>query len=153
VANLVVGIFPQSDPKAIEAALSAQNVDLTKVKVVTSGVDADEAEASLMDFFDVEQAMESNSLSDSMTEGTGVLEQTGTAVPGIGGAVPSLSSLTVHEAFTSHFGGIAIPDDEVDNFNEAVEYGRAVVAYPDPSDEAATAAAFKAAGLLNVRAY
>jgi hypothetical protein len=153
VANLVVGIYPQSDPKAIEAALGAQNLDLTKVKVVTANVDAAAAEESVLDFVDVFTAMESNSLSDSMTDRTGVLEQTGTGVPGIGGAVPSLSQLSSDEGLHEYLNGIAIPDDEVENFNEAISDGRAVVAYPDPSDGAATAAAFKAAGLLNVRTY
>ncbi len=153
MANLVVGIFPQSDPKMIEAALGAQNLDLSKVKVVTANVDAAAAEESVMDFIDVFTAMESNSLSDSLTEGTGVLDQTGTGVPGISGAVPSLASLSSDEGLHSYLKGIAIPDDEVENFNEAISDGRAVIAYPDPSDGAATAAAFKAAGLLNVRTY
>jgi rhodanese-related sulfurtransferase len=49
---------------------------------------------------------------------------------------------------------LGIPEDEIDNFNTAIEDGRAVVVYPNAgADEPAVAAAFKAAGLRNVRAY
>ena len=32
--RLVVGIYPDTDPKALESALAAQQLDLSKIKVV-----------------------------------------------------------------------------------------------------------------------
>ena len=49
---------------------------------------------------------------------------------------------------------MSIPDDEVENFNDAIEDGRAVIVYPDAGTDAdKVAAAFRAAGLRNVRSY
>ena len=151
--RLVVGIFPESDPKAIEVALSAQQVDLSKVKVVSAN--AIDFESSQLDFVDVVSGMNSNSLSDDMTRGTGVLSDSGgTAVPGISSPPTTLGAFDTSAEEPAHYlAGYAVPDDEVDNFDEAIADGRAVILYPDPSDEEAVAAAFKAAGLRNVRAY
>ena len=50
--------------------------------------------------------------------------------------------------------GFPVPDDEVENFDDAIADGRAVVLYPNAgADEQKIAAAFKAAGLRNVRSY
>lgn len=153
MANLVVGIFPQSDPKAIEGALGGQNIDLSKVKVITNNVDPASAEESVLEFVDVVVGMETNSFADGMTKRTGVLDETGTGVPGMGTSNPTVSDLASHGATGNYLASFAIPPDEVDNFNEAIDDGRAVVAYPDAADQASVAAAFKAAGLLNVRTY
>jgi hypothetical protein len=155
--GLVVGIFPSSDPAAIHNALSGQQIDTSKVKVVSRGTDQAVAipEDSDIEFLDVEQAMEQlASYSDDMTREKGIMEDSGgTSVPGIGGRGPSLSSFT-HAEYRTYLSGLKIPDDEVDNFNGAIEEGRAVVAYPDAGDNAGVvAAAFKAAGLRNVRTY
>jgi hypothetical protein len=153
--GLVVGIFPNSDPKALESALAAQNVDLSKVKVVSCAVRVDEAEASQLEFVDVIEDMEDNSFADDMTKGLGVLDDaSGTGVPGITSSEPNLESFTHESASRRYLAGYSIPDDEVDNFDDAVSDGRAVVLYPNAgADEQTIAAAFKAAGLRNVRAY
>jgi hypothetical protein len=152
-AGLVVGIFPGSDAKALENALSAQQIDLSKVKVV--GARAEDPDVSQLEFVDVIEEMESNSFSDDMTKGQGVWDETGTGVPGIGGRRTTLDSFTHREgARQRYFAGFNIPSDEVDNFSDAVADGRAVVLYPDAGPNAQTvAAAFRAAGLRNVRAY
>jgi hypothetical protein len=151
--GLVVGIFPGSDAKAIESALSAQQVDLSKVKVV--GGRAEDPDGTKLQFVDVIEDMESNSLSDDMTQGVGVFDETGTSVPGIVGRQATLDSFSESEsACARYFSGFPIPDDEVDNFCDAVADGRAVVLYPGAGADAETiAAAFEAAGLRNVRAY
>ena len=101
--------------------------------------------------------MESNSLSDDMTKGIGIFDDSsGTDVPGIGGRQATLSSFTHRDGPSNrYFAAFAIPDDEVDNFSDAVIDGRAVVLYPDAADSDAQkiASAFQAAGLRNVRAY
>jgi hypothetical protein len=156
--GLVVGIFPGSDPKSIESTLSAQKLDLSRVKVVCGDPSAADYEPSQLEFVDVIEDMESNSLADDMTHGLGVLDDSvGTGVPGItsGGQEPNLESFTHYDDPTRrYFAAFAIPSDEVDNFGDAVAEGRAVVLYPDAGTDApAVAAAFRAAGLRNVRAY
>lgn len=151
--GLVVGIFPQSDPKALESALSAQHVDLSKVKVVSGA--AGDTESSALEFIDVVADMESNSLADDMTKGMGIMgDSGGTGVPGIGGRQATLGSFAHHGATSRYLSGFAIPPDEVDNFDQAVADGRAVVLYPDAgADTQAVVTAFRAAGLRNVRSY
>ncbi|MBV8345511.1 MAG: hypothetical protein JO190_11075 [Candidatus Eremiobacteraeota bacterium] len=153
--GLVVGIFPQSDPKALASALSAQQIDLSKVKVVSGGPASDETDSSPLEFIDVATDMESNSLSDDMTHGMGIMgDSGGTSVPGIGGHQQSLESFTHRDATSRYLMGFAIPPDEVDNFDEAIAGGRAVVLYPGAgADAQAVATAFRAAGLRNVRSY
>jgi hypothetical protein len=156
VANtLVVGILASADPKAIEETLREQQVDLSRVKVVTKSGPSKAHDDSIIDFVHVAQAMESNSLSDDMTKATGILSDSGgTSVPGIGGSGPSLGDFGRRSASHNYLGTLGIPSDEVENFNDAVEAGRSVVAYEGTNADAATvAAAFKAAGLKNVRSY
>ncbi|MGA8099001.1 MAG: hypothetical protein WB810_10110 [Candidatus Cybelea sp.] len=151
-ARLVVGIFPEANAKTLEGALSAQQVDLSKVKVVAGR--AEDPDESQLEFVDVIEDMESNSLSDDMTQGVGVFDETGTNVPGLGGRQPTLESFAEPEPSKRYFTSFAIPDDEVDNFTDAVADGRAVVLYPDAGQDAEKiVAAFRAAGLRNVRAY
>jgi hypothetical protein len=152
-AGLVVGIFPEADAKALEGALSGQQIDLSKVKVV--GGRAEDPDESQLEFVDVIKDMESNSLSDEMTTGLGVWDETGTAVPGLGTTrEATLESFVEPEPSRRYFTSFAIPDDEVDNFNDAVADGRSVVLYPEAgADAEKIAAAFRAAGLRNVRAY
>ncbi|MGA9945023.1 MAG: hypothetical protein WBP75_08285 [Candidatus Cybelea sp.] len=151
-AGLVVGIFPEANAKTLEGALSAQQIDLSKVKVVAGR--AEDPDESQLEFVDVIEDMESNSLSDDMTQGVGVFDETGTNVPGVGGRQATLESFAEPEPSKRYFASFAIPDDEVDNFTDAVADGRAVVLYPDAgSDAEKIVAAFRAAGLRNVRAY
>ncbi len=154
-SGLVVGIFPESDHQALENALTAQQIDLTKVKVVSATPPIDDDAPMQLEFVDVIEDMESNSLSDDMTKHVGVWDETGTDVPGLGGSGGRLSDFTHRDDPTRRYlAAFAIPSDEVDNFGDAVAQGRTVVLYLEAgSQAAAVAAAFKAAGLRNVRAY
>ncbi|MGA8575354.1 MAG: hypothetical protein WB609_06645 [Candidatus Cybelea sp.] len=155
MAGLVVGIFPDSDAKALESALSAQQIDLTMVKVVTATPPIEDDEPYQIEFVDVIVGMESNSLSDDMTKRVGVWDETGTDVPGLGGSGVTVRDFTHHVDPTRRYlAGFDIPSDEVDNFGDAVAEGRSVVLYPDAGAQAeVVSAAFKAAGLRNVRAF
>jgi hypothetical protein len=155
-SGLVVGIFSGTDPKELESALAAQQLDLSKVKVVSTTVTDDDEGPSRLEFVDVIADMQDNSLSDDMTRGLGVWDETGTGVPGVGdGRRATLDQFQHRDDPTrAYFASYAIPSDEVDNFGDAVAEGRAVVLYSDAGGEApSVAAAFKAAGLRNVRAY
>lgn len=151
--GLVIGIFPDLDAKALEDALTAQQIDTSKIKVVSGGME--EADESGLHFIDVLVDEDSNSLADDMTRGTGILADSGTSVPGLTSAPARLDSIEAREDDTEHYlADYPVPDDEVENFDEAIAEGRAVVLYQDPgADAQKIAAAFKAAGLHNVRAY
>jgi hypothetical protein len=153
--GLVIGIFSDSNAKALEDALSAQQIDLSKVKVFAD--DGDDSESSTLDFIEVFTETESiTGLSDDMTRGTGVLADSGgTAVPGLTGSQSRFRAFFPEEGESKHYlDGFPVPDDEVENFDDAIAEGRAVVLYPDAgADEQKIAAAFKAAGLQNVRSY
>lgn len=151
-AGLVIGIFPESDAKALETALSAQQVDVTKVKVLAS--DGRDTGPTKLQFIDVIAEVEYET-GDDMTEGTGVMQDFGTGVPGLTDHGETYCDFSHHGDTTAHYlTGFPVPDDEVDNFDEAIAEGRAVVLYPDAgSDAPKLAAAFKAAGLHNVRSY
>ena len=152
--GLVVGIFAGSDSAAIESALSAQQIDLSKVQVLRSAsASTPEDEASELNFIDVVESMESNSLADDMTKGMGIMgDAGGTGVPM--GRDQSFASFESPGETNNYLGAFPVPDDEVQNFNDAIDDGRAVILYPDAGTDAdKVAAAFHAAGLRNVRSY
>ena len=153
-AGLVIGICSNSDTKALDDALSAQQVDLEKVKVFAA--DGDDLETSPLDFIEVFSESEYiTGLSDDMTRGTGVLADSGgTNVPGLTGE-PRFKAFFPDDGESKHYlAGLPVPDDEVDNFDDAIADGHAVVVYSDAgADAPKIASAFKAAGLLNVRSF
>ena len=153
--GLIVGIFSESDPKALESALSGQQIDLTKIKVIAASATDEDIESSQLEFVDVIQEVDANTRDEDLTQGSGVWDETGTGVPGIGGPQATLGSFTHRAAATKqYFAGFAIPTDEVDNFGDAVAEGRSVVLYSNAGADAPTiVTAFKAAGLRNVRSY
>lgn len=155
--GLVVGIYPSPDPKALEDALAAQQIDLSKCKVITVNPPDEDAVSTQLEFVDVIAEMQNNEAGDEMLQGVGVFDETGTSVPGLtsGGNHATLESFSHHEAASRQYlAGYDIPSDEVENFGDAVAQGRAVVLYPDASSQTeAVAAALKAAGLRNVRIY
>jgi hypothetical protein len=149
-AGLVVGIFPEAKASSLEPALAGQNIDVSKVRVFS--IDGDEGDSPLQ-FVDVVQ--EANEEYGDMTRNSGILPDSGgTAVPGIQGSEVPLTSFVTPETSTHYLEGYEIPDDEVDNYDDAIGDGRAVVVYTcDPSQSAAIETAFKAAGLQHVRSY
>ncbi len=152
-AGLVIGIYSDSNAKALENALTAQQIDTSKIKVASGGME--QADDSGLRFIDVLVDEESNSFADDMTRGTGILADAGTGVPGLTSPPAQLDSFESRADEAPHYlADYAVPEDEVDNFDEAIAEGRAVVLYPDAgADEPRILAAFKAAGLHNVRAY
>jgi hypothetical protein len=149
-AGLVVGIFPEANASKLEPALTAQNIDASKVRVFS--VDGDEGDSPLQFVDVVQQADEEYG---DMTRNSGILpDSSGTAVPGIQGSEVPLTSFVTPETSKHYLEGYQIPDDEVDNYDDAIGEGRAVVVYScDPSEAATIETAFKAAGLQHVRSY
>ena len=78
---------------------------------------------------------------------------TGTGVPGINNVHRS-SSYFRNESLAERLGDLEIPDGQLDNYVEALERGRFVIAYfahPDNVDRVETA--FRDSSLLNVRRF
>lgn len=92
------------------------------------------------------------SLSTSSTIMTG---SSGTGVPGVGGSNASLSSLSSQGGVPDYLGGIPLlPADQAEHFNIAIAEGRTLVMYKAAPEEApAIDAAFRAAGLRNVKIF
>ncbi len=153
--RLITGIYPSCDPKALESALAAQSIDPAQVRVVARDVATDAHDDSAIDFVDVAQAMESNSLSDDLTRGMGIMgDAGGTGVPGINNSTTSLSGLVGGHAGNNYLAGLPIPGDQVQNYNDAIDDGRCVVTLAvDDAGAAGAVAAFQAAGLRNVHAF
>ena len=117
-AGLVIGICSNSDTKALDDALSAQQIDLEKVKVFAA--DGDDLETSPLDFIEVFSETEYiTGLSDDMTRGTGVLADSGgTNVPGLG--EPRFKAFFPDDGESKHYlAGFPVPVDEVENFDDA----------------------------------
>ncbi len=134
---VVTGLSPHGDLSALRAALKEAGLSPDDVQVVGP-------EDSSMDF-----------------RRGGVI---GTDVPGTnygsGTGVPGLTN--VHQPRTffrnedldDRLGEFAIPESELDNYAEAIERGRSVVAYFATADSIARVeAAFRAAELLNVKRF
>ncbi|MGA7571392.1 MAG: hypothetical protein WCA80_11375, partial [Candidatus Aquilonibacter sp.] len=81
-----------------------------------------------------------------------LINDPGTSVPGINTSAP-LNDYLSHPHVVKHVGNLPIPDDEADNYNDAIENGRTVVAYPVDADTSAATAAFHGAGLLHVKTF
>lgn len=150
--RLTIGIFPGADPQSLSQVIGEQSaLDASQLRVVTSAAPSRAHEDAPFDFIHVAAAQNDNSLSDTMTHGVGIMSDSGgTGVPGLGGSTPSFSAFS-NVAAADYLAGLGIPDDEVDNFNDAISDGRSVVIYP--SNDGNVAEALRAAGLLHVRTY
>ncbi len=150
--RLVTGIYSESDPKALESALTAQNVDLNRLRVVTRNAQSSGHALSTIDFVDVVTAMDYNSFSDDMTHGMGILgDSGGTGVPGL---TSSAASMVGARGPANYLAAFPIPPDQIDNYNDAIASGRSVVTCLATDDEVAgLQEAFRAAGLRNVKAF
>ena len=85
-------------------------------------------------------------------------DHTGTGVPGITSHNPTAggsgTSFFRNETLSDRLGDLEIPDDEVDNYVDALEAGRSVVAYfakPETIDKVSEI--FRASGLAKVKTF
>lgn len=141
---LVTGIVPTSDTSQIEQQLAqAALVDVARLVIVTK--------AGRSAISEHEDAQGSRlSMSSTIMTGSG-----GTGVPGMGGHGPSFSSLVGHGGFVDYLGGLPlIPPEQAEHFNTAIAEGRGLVTYKASPEEASQVeAAFRAAGLRNVKVF
>ena len=152
--SFVTGIVPTSDVTELEAALgNLPNVDRSKLTVITSSAQTGEHDDSFLNFIhaggpEIESDMSGRLGGDTIMTGGG-----GTGVPGMNSSGASVNIL-FSEHVTRHIGALPIPDDEVENYNDALVDGRTVVAYEcGAGDCAAVEAAMRQAGVRKVKTF
>ena len=137
----VTGIAQTQDIAELEKILGGiPGIDRAKFVVITSADRTDEHDDSFINFVHATTGGE-----DIITGGGG------TGVPGINDD-DGLGYLA-HPHVIQHVGNLPIPEDEADNYNDAIDNGRSVIAVAIEGDTASTEAAFKAAGLAHVKKF
>jgi hypothetical protein len=117
VSLVVTGISQSGDVTALEAKLKAAGLPLDPIQVIGPD-DSTQGAASSM-------GLNNPGLMTGGGQGTGV--------PGVTSGVPTAGGYGTryfrNEALADRLGDLEIPDDQVDNYLEALRAGRSVVAY------------------------
>ena len=113
---VVTGISQNGDIRALEAALTSQGLPLDPIQLIGPD-DSTQGAASSM-------GLASTGLNLGGGQGTGVPGVTNASSIGGGG-----SRYFRNEALSDRLGDLEIPDDQVDNYIDALQAGRSVVAY------------------------
>ena len=154
--HLVTGIAQSSDPAHLEDALCAkEQVDCDKIAVITKDSPSDAHQESVLTFMHVGQEHATTDVNhEVIAGGEGILTNIS------GPQVPNISADTRYIGFFAephiidHLMDFAIPEDQVQNYNDAIEAGRSVVVYKaTPAEAGAVAQTFKDAGLKNVKTF
>ena len=140
---VVTGISQDGNIEALETALTEAGLPLDPIQLI--GPD------------DSTQGMASRGLANpGYLSGSGM--GSGTGVPGITSGVPTSGGYGTeffrNETLSDRLGDLEIPDDEMDNYVEALMAGRSVVAYfakPDTIDQ--VTAIFQSGGLAKVKVF
>lgn len=143
----VTGISQTTDIKSLETALKNAGFSLEAIQLISPG----DSDRSLVD------VQGSAKIDTELNLGGGQ----GTGVPGLTGAGTSFSSATTSQTFFRNeemwdrLGDLEIPDDEIDNYIEAVQEGRSVVAYFAGKSENVPKLEqlFRASGLAKVKTF
>ena len=157
VQCLVVGITSTAEPDELEKILTPDVVDHSRLAVVTKDTPTEEHEESPLHFVHVHLGLphETSDVDHEVLIGdTSIFTDAG------GVNIPNISADTRYAGFfahphvVDHLAGYAIPEDEVENYNDAIDAGRAVVLYRAKSEEAPKVEqAFKSAGLKHVKSF
>ncbi|MEA2784735.1 MAG: hypothetical protein QOF71_839 [Candidatus Eremiobacteraeota bacterium] len=139
---VVTGISQSGDLTAIEAALKAAGLPLDPIQVIGPD-DSTQGAASSMGI-----------ANPGLMTGGGQ----GTGVPGVTSGVPSAGGYGTryfrNETLGDRLGDLEIPDDEVDNYIDALQAGRSVVAYfAKPETLAQVEAVFRSSDLLKIKTF
>jgi len=143
----VTGISPSGDLKALEKALTDAGFSLESIQLVSP----DDSEPNLAD---IERGQRIDT--DLMLGGG-----QGTGVPGISGGHSTLERQTRvvtyfrNEEMWDRLGDFEIPDDEIENYLEAISEGRSVVAYfaHKPENVPQIEQIFRANGIAKVKTF
>jgi hypothetical protein len=144
VGLVVTGISQNGDISALEAALKAEGLPLDPIQVIGPDDSTQGAASSL--------GLSNPGLMTGGGQGTGV--------PGITSGVPTAGGYGTryfrNEALGDRLGDLEIPDDEVDNYIEALQAGRSVVAYfakPDTLERVQTIFSGGNVGLVKIKTF
>jgi hypothetical protein len=135
---VVTGIVQTPDLAAVEAALGAAGLSSEHLQLVEPGEDSPPLTQGL-----------------AVSPNIGPIE-TGTGVPGLtSGTMPMTSRPIVgNDSLSDRLGDFEIPDDEIDNYLEALAAGRSIVAYFAKDDTIdRVESAFRAAGVAKVKRF
>ena len=154
--HLVTGISQTSDPSHLEETLcNTEAVNCDKIAVITKDNPTDEHHESVLTFMHVGQGHSTSDLShEVILGGDSILTNIS------GPQVPNISADTRYVGFFAephiidHLADYAIPEDQVQNYNDAIEAGRSVVIYKaDKAEASEVEQTFKDAGLKNVKTF
>ena len=154
--HLVTGIAQTSEPTHLEQSLCDKpEVDCDKLAVITRDTPTEEHENSILTFMHVGQEhTTTDTVHNVIAGGTGIMTNIS------GPEIPNISSDTRYLGFFAephiidHLADFPIPEDQVQNYNDAIEAGRSVVTYRAEPQEAPTVEeTFKNAGLKNVKTF
>jgi hypothetical protein len=147
VPFVVTGISQDGNTAALEQALKSAGLSLEVLEVL--GPDDDDTLAT------------GGHIDTAIITGGGL--ETGTGVPGItGGMIPGVTSTprvagigpADGDSLWSRLADLAIPDDEVENYAEALEAGRSIVAYhSDAKTVTNVEVLFASAGLAKIKTF
>jgi hypothetical protein len=139
---VVTGISQSGDITALETALKAAGLPLDPIQVIGPD-DSTQGAASSMGL-----------ANPGLMTGGGQ----GTGVPGVTSGVPSAGGYGTryfrNEALSDRLGDLEIPDDQVDNYVDALQAGRSVIAYfakPETLEQVETA--FRSSGLAKIKTF
>lgn len=153
--HLVTGIAQTSDPAHLEDTLCDKpQVQCEKLAVITKDSPTTDHDSSILSFMHVGQEHATTDTVHSVVTGTGIMTNYS------GPEIPNISSDNRYIGFFAephiidHLADYAIPQDEVQNYNDAIEEGRSVVVYKaEPSEAPKVEQSFKDAGLKNVKTF
>jgi len=131
---VVTGILQQGDIRALETLLKEAGLPLDPIQLI-SGEDSTEGVAR-------------RHIGPGLIMGDGAGH-----IPGLNTSGPGLSYFR-NESLSDRLGDLEIPDSEVENYVEALQAGRKVVAYfAKPDSLAAVEAIFRNSGLAKVKTF
>jgi len=154
--HLVTGISQTSEPAQIEDTLcSKEAVDCDKLAVITKDSPSEQHENSIIQFLHAGQSAQTTDVSHDVIRGRAAImtDAGGVNVPGISSDSRYIGFFA-EPHIIDHLADWPIPQDQIQNYNDAIEAGRSVVTYKaDPEEASGVEQAFKDAGLKNVKTF
>jgi hypothetical protein len=146
VPFIVTGISQDGNTSALEAALKAAGLSLESFDVLGP----DDADVSLSAGGLIDTGL---MMGTGLETGTGVPGLTGRGTPGITSG-PRVAGGSTSGSLWDRLSDMAIPDDEVENYAEALEAGRSIIAYHGSSNNVAKVEGlFRDGGLTKVKTF
>lgn len=143
---VVTGISQDGSTAGLEAALTSVGLSLDALEVLGPD-DADESVGVRGEVADT-----SILTGGGLDTGTGVPGLTGSGIPGVTGA-PRLADVDGGSLW-ERLADLSIPDDEAENYAEALESGKSIVAFHgDSKNVAKVEALFASHGLTKVKTF